>query len=369
MAADQLDAVNLAAVPVSGMIHEDVMDQIFDVSPVDRPFIDSIGVGDAGNTYKEWTREELEASNKDNARIDGSSSSGINDTQTGERLGNYHQIMTKTVRVSDRGRNSDTIGSSDELVRQLMKRQKALRRDEEAAMVSRNIAVAGNGTSIAGKLAGVGGWIGVKVKDVAATTSDRGATTGADPVLSNDGSGGGGYPTTAAVNGTLRALSEATIKDMMRAAYENGGNPTMAMSTPACIERLSDWLFNSSARVATLQSDVSQGNRTDNGSGGGKSGGGVTAQGAVNIFVTNFGTLELVPNRFQSTIAANAADLYLIDPDSFERCYLQGYETKELARDGLGENREISVDASLICLNPEANAVVADINTAIAAVA
>ena len=133
MSTSNLDAVDLAGVAVGGQIHEDLMNQIFDVSPVDRPFCDAIGSDDSDNTLKEWVREELEASNADNARVDGSSSAGINDTVTGERIANYHQIMTKTVRVSDRGRSSDTVGSSDELVRQLMKRQKALRRDEEAA--------------------------------------------------------------------------------------------------------------------------------------------------------------------------------------------------------------------------------------------
>jgi len=366
MADINLTAADLAAVPVGGTIHEDVMNAIYDVSPVDRPFCDAIGTGDAGNTYKEWVREQLEAANSSNARVDGSSSAGIQEQVTGERIGNYHQIMTKTVRVSDRGRNSDTINSSDELVRQLMKRQKALRRDEEAAYTSKNEAIAGDGDTVAGQLCGVGSWIGVKVKDVASTTSDRGAT-GVDGVLTGDSSGGGGFVTTAATAGTKRALSEASVKNMMRAAYLNGGNPTIAMSTPACIEVFSDYLFTSSARVATLQSDVSSSNRTDNGTGGGRSGGGVTAQGAVNIFVTNYGTLELVPNRFQDEVATDVADLYLIDPDTWERCYLQGYETKELARDGLAENREISVDCSLIALNPEANAIIGDLDTSLAA--
>jgi hypothetical protein len=369
MAANQLDATNLASVPLNGQIHEELMDAIYDVSPVDRPFCDAVGSTNSGNTYKEWVREALEAATKDNARIDGSSSSGINDTVTGERLGNYHQIATKTVRVSDRGRESDTVGSSDELIRQLMKRQRALRRDEEASLVSRNAAVAGDGTSTAGKCAGVGAWIGVAESNVASTTSSRGITTGADPVLSGAGGSGGGFPTTAAVGGVKRALSEADIREMMREAYLNGGNPTMAMSTPAVIEKLSDYLFTSSARVATLQTNVAQSNRTDNSSGGGKSGGGVVAQGSVNILVTNFGTLELVPNRFQPDTDTGEADLYLIDPELWERSYLQGYETNELARDGLAENREISVDFSLCALNPEGNAVVADIDTTLAATA
>tara|TARA_R110000803_G_scaffold210829_1_gene284089 strand:- start:30138 stop:31229 length:1092 start_codon:yes stop_codon:yes gene_type:complete len=363
MAANQLDEVNLSGVAVGGQVNEDVMNAIYDVSPVDRPFCDMIGSAESENHYKEWVRESLEASSKDNARIDGSSSAGLDDTVTGERVGNYHQIMTKTVRVSDRGRNSNTIGSSDELVRQLMKRQKALRRDEEAALTSNNGAVSGNGTSTASKLAGIGAWIGT---GQSATNSDRGATTGADPILSGNP---GGAPTTAPVAGTKRALSEATIKTMMRQSYLKGGNPSVAMSTPGVIEKLSDYLFTSSARIATLQSDVSSTNRTDNGTGGGRSGGGIVAQGSVNILVTNFGTLELVPNRFQADSSAGAADLFLLDPDLWERSYLQGYETKELARDGLGENREISVDVTLCSLNEEGNAVIADIDYTVAAVA
>jgi hypothetical protein len=363
MAANQLDEVNLSGVAVGGQINEDLMDKIYDVSPIDRPFCDMIGSDTSSNQTKEWVRESLEAATADNARIDGSSSAGLDDTVTGERVSNFHQIMTKTVRVSDRGRNSDTVGSSDELVRQLMKRQKALRRDEEAALTSNNAAVAGNGTSTASKLAGIGSWIGT---GQSAVNTDRGITTGADPILSGSP---GGTPTTAPVSGVKRALSEGTIKTMMRQAYEAGGNPTVAMSTPAVIEVLSDYLFTSSARVATLQSDVDNGNRTDNSTGGGKSGGGVVAQGSVNILVTNFGTLELVPNRFQPDSASGVSDLFLIDPELWERSYLQGYETKELARDGLGENREISVDVSLCSLNEEGNAVVADIDYTLAGTA
>jgi len=61
--------------------------------------------------------------------------------------------------------------------------------------------------------------------------------------------------------------------------------------------------------------------------------------------------------------------LYLLDPELWERSYLQGYETKELSRDGLGENREITVDVTLCSLNEEGNAIVADIDYALAGVA
>jgi len=373
MSTDNLDAYNLSQVSDGGSIHEDLLDTLYDISPEDRPFCDMTGAMTSGNDRKEWVREQLAAATADNARIDGSDSTG-NDAITGERLANYHQIMAKTIRVSDRGRESDTVGTSDELIKQTTKRLTELKRDEEATMLSRNVALQGTDVA-AGTMAGVGGWIGVSTMSngtvTASTTSDRGATAGTDPTLSGTTSGGG-FPNVAAGEGDKRALSEATIKSMMRAAYENGGNPTVAISTPACIEVLSDYLFTSSARVATLQSNAPQGNRTTASTGNGNSGGGIVAQGSVNVLVTNFGTLELCPDRFQPQAHAGdatVADLYLIDPTLWDRTFLQGYMTKELARNGLAENREISVDVSLCALNPEGNAVVADIDTAIPAVA
>lgn len=366
MATESLTANALTAVPVGGTIHEDLMDAIYDISPEDRPFCDATGVTDSDNIYKEWVRESLEASDPDNATIDGDVA-GADQSVTGERIGNYHQQASKVVKVSDRGRNVRTVGSSDELLRQLMKRQKALRRDEEATYVSRNAALAGNDTT-AGKCAGVGAWIGSLVDTALSVTSVRGAG-GTDPELTGNPTAGG-WPDVAAGEGTKGALTETNIKNMMRAAYENGGYPTLAMSAPAAIEVLSDYLFTSSARVAALQTETGMSNRTDNSTGGGRSGGGVVAQGSVNILVTNFGTLELVPNLFQPQAhAADATvfDMYLIDPDLWERAYLQGYETKELARVGTAENRQITVDFSLCALNPEGNAVIADIDTAIPA--
>ena len=369
MSTANLDGYNLSQVSVDGQIHEDLMDQIYDISPEDRPFCDSTGSTESGNDRKEWVREALAQADKDNSVIDGADA-GTTDTRTGERLANYHQIAAKTIRVSDRGRESDTVGTSDELIRQVMKRQKELRRDEEASYASRNIALQGTDAA-AGSSAGVGGWIGVSVMDngtvTASTTSFRGAGS-ADPVLSG-GASGGGFPTTAATNVADQALSETDIKAAMREAYVNGGNPRMAMSTPTCIELLSDYLFTSSARVATLQSNAPQGNRTTASTGNGYSGGGIVAQGSVNVLVTNFGTLELTPNRFQPEVATDVADLYLLDPDLWERAYLQGYMTKELARTGLAENRQVSVDFSLCALNPEGNAVVADIDLTTPAVA
>jgi len=354
MSTANTDERNLSLQEAGGLVHEDVMDKIYSVSPEDRPFSDAIGSDDSDNHYKEWVEEVLEAANPDNARIDGSDSTG-NDSVLGNRFGNYHQLASKTVRVSDRGRNVDSIGTSDQLLSQLMRRQKALRRDVEASLTSNNIADPGANTTGdatgASSCAGIGSWI---------ITNNVGP---GDFVAAELSGTTGGFPDTIAVVGTKEAGTEANLREAIRLAYMEGGNVTMAMSRPEVIEKMSAYLFTSSARVATLQSNAAQGNRTNAGTGNGNSGGGVVAQGSVNLFVGDFATVELVPNRFQPESAAGVADLYLIDTDYWSTSFLQGYETKDLARTGLADNREITVDYTLCSLAERSSAAVRSLDT------
>ena len=372
MSTENLDAVDLAGAVEGGLINEDVMDRIYAIDAESRPFCDAIPSDEADNTYKEFVSEILEDASSENAFVDGQSLASLNDTKIGLRFGNYCQEMVKVVRVSNRGRAVDSIGTSDQMLWQLQRRLKALKRDEESAHTSANGAQAGDGneanadTTGPSVSAGLGSWLSTNV--------DRG-TNGANAVLSGTT---GGYPQTnggvdpssraewlGITPGNKRGLTEAMVKSMMRACYDQGGNPSLMISVPAVIEGFSDYLFTSSARVASLQTNVSQSNRTDNSSGDGVSGGGVVAQGSVNLYVSNFGTLELAPDRFQKTYTAadtgDVANVFLVDPEWFSRAYLQGYQTKDLARNGLGDNSYVDVDVTLCAMAEHSSACIADI--------
>ncbi len=357
MAASNLDTVNLSEVEEGGVIHEDLMDRIYDISPEDLPLSDAIGRDDSTARTKEWVHETLEPANPDNYSEEGADA-GADESRTGARLAVYHQLSDKVVRVSDRGRNVNVVGARDELLKQVMKRQKALRRDVEARLASRRATVPGS-EGVASQTAGIGGWIGAMGFD----NTQRGAT-GTDPVL-DGATNTGGAPTTAPGAGNKRALTETMMKHAMKQTFLLGGSPTIMMSVADMIDGIANYMFTSSARIATLQSDAPQGNRTTPSSGNGNSGGGVVAQGSVNIFVTNFGTVELVPNRFQFTYTAadtgDVCDIYFVDPDYWELTFLQGYETRELARTGTADNRQITVDYALVALAEDSSAVIADI--------
>jgi hypothetical protein len=348
MASTNLDSADLKAVGRGGLIREDVMNQIWDISKIPLPLTDMIGTESSKNEYKEWTVDALAQPNITNAVVDGADATG-NNTVLGARVGNHHQISQKVVQVSFRADVSDIIGRTKETSYQVMRRQQELRRDVDAIALVNQASVADDGNSIAGKAGGLPTWL--------VTTTSNGATTGA-----NGGFSTATGLTVARTPGDNRAMTETMVRDAVQGVYTQGGDPTMMLSIPGIIRKFSEYLFTSSARVATLMSDQ------------GKSAEQATALGSVNVFVTDFATLKLVPNRLQQKYMSNGgavavADVFVIDPTYLALSYLKGYRTEDLAKIGLSERKQMSVDWTLICNTEKSHAIIGDINPLLAVTA
>jgi len=108
------------------------------------------------------------------------------------------------------------------------------------------------------------------------------------------------------------------------------------MSNPGVIGALSSYMFDNEARVATLTSDQ-----------GAPANSKATALSSVNVLVSDFGTIKLVPNRLQPLDGNGNAVAFLLDPEYVSISYLEGYRTDTLAKTGLAEKRQISVDWGL----------------------
>lgn len=357
-----MKALEMAAVESGGVIAEDVMQELFNLSPVDRPFIDTIGTTGGTDVKKEFTDKVLAAAVSNNTMYEGQDLSGEDDSGSGLRYYNYHQHMIKVPRVTNRGRAVETTYGTDEWLQQVMDLQKELKRDEEAAAVSRNAATAEVSATSGALMAGACTW--------AIHNTQRG-TGAADAVLDGTTNVGGG-PTTAPTASTianLRAMTETMLKTALRGMYDDGADPTHLMSTPAMIEIVSDYMFTSSARVATAMTEVSQGNRDGASKGNGAVAGGVTAQGAINMYVGNFGTITLTPNRFfgkydasDDTEGDNSASEILIFDDSYGcMAYLQDYRTDQLYDSSLADKAAINVDCCFIPEATHAYTVIADL--------
>jgi hypothetical protein len=157
-------------------------------------------------------------------------------------------------------------------------------------------------------------------------------------------------------------MTETVLRDTVQNVYLAGGpdgrRTLVLMARPENIRKISEYGFTSTARVATVTSPVSQDDR-----------GGVTLQGAVNVFITDFGTLEMIPNRLQPTSAANTSHVGIFDFEYIDVVLLSGYETIPLAKTGLADKRSMAVDGTLRLRNEDSCGVIYDVDQQAAMVA
>ena len=340
MSSDNTDVFDLKSVNLDGLIHEDVMSQIWDISHIPLPFTDMIGSGSHDNQYFSWTIDKLREPVTTGQQIDGSGQDG-DDSKLGRRIGNHSEIRTKNVEVSTRAQAVDTIGYANALAYQVTERQKELRRDVEATALSNNGSVEGTDAA-AGVTAGLNAWI---------TTLDVEGNAATDPnvIRAGDGDDGGWDATAsnslvaAATLGTGRAITETEIRDVMEGIYSKGGSPDTLMVVPKLTRKISEYMFTSSARIATMINDGPSGSAPER-----------AAQGSVDLFITDYGTLKIVPNRLQPMNAADNCTAFVLDASVLELSYLSGYAVEPLAKVGLSDKRMMSVDWALCVKNWDA---------------
>jgi hypothetical protein len=319
-----LNHVALDAAPYGGLIKEDVMEKIWDISNIPLPFTDLCSKGTHSNRRAEFVTTVLAVPVTNNAIYEGSDVNQ-NNTAVGVRLGNFTQIAVKEVQVTDTSESANGFGGINTIAYQVKERQKELRRDIEAQMLTLQASVAGDAASIAGISAGLGAQLKTNI------------SLGATAVAGGFNTGTGLFVAPTAAGGTKRALSETIVRNILQLVYENGGNTKLLMARPAVIRKMSEYLFTSTARVATLTS-TSPENKT--------------AYGSVNVFISDFGSVvEMKDNRLQPVDAAGTSSMYFLDPAHLKQSFLRGYQVEPLAKTGLAEKRLMSAQYSLLVLN------------------
>jgi hypothetical protein len=353
--ADYLDVDDLKDVAAGGLVREDVLDSIFDISDIPTVFLDMIGTDGFTNSYSEWTEDSLAAPDLTNKVVSGSDSSSANNKATvanALRVGNHAQISIKDVQITERGQNVDVIGRADEMGYQTAQRLQELRRDVEGICTSIGQAsVQDDGDAVAGSSATLGSWI--------TTNTDHGVG-GSSP----------GFQTatkvvTAQTAGAERQLTFEMIATQIQAVYLLGGNPTVLMSVPGITKALARYLFTT-PHAAAPTANV-------NGTGAGV---GQVSQGYIDTFKTDFGTLmQIVPNRLQQPYTSIGGDpdpvvanVYGLDPRFWKLGLLYGWKVEPLGKSGLSHKKLLHVDWMLKAFLERANFLIADIDPTLAVI-
>jgi hypothetical protein len=203
----------------------------------------------------------------------------------------------------------------------LAKASSELKRDMETILLSNQVAAAGNGSTTARTLGGLQTWL----------NSNYSGTGTA-----------GNLGTTARVTGTDRAFTQTILNTVIQSAYTNGGAPTMLLVTPA-----QKVVASTFAGIATRFRDVPSSMQAQ-----------IIA--AADVFVSDFGVIQIVPDRFIPN-TDNDDVAFLLDPEMAAVSYLRPFQTIELAKTGDSENTELLVEYTLEVKNQAAHGIIADL--------
>tara|TARA_Y100000022_G_scaffold121395_1_gene104997 strand:- start:974 stop:1933 length:960 start_codon:yes stop_codon:yes gene_type:complete len=303
-------------------IREELSDVINSISPETVPFQSNVGSKSVSNTYFEWQTDALAAVDK-TARIDGDDVASFDATAATTRVGNYTQILRRTVIVADNLESQDLAGRNSELSMQIAKRGKELKRDLEAVLCDNNAQVAGN-TTTARETGGLGSWI---------ATNDIMGVAGSPASPTGDG-------TDARTDGTQRAFTESMLKSAMQLAFSSGGTPSILMVGP-----FNKTVVSGFAGIAAQRYMAPSDSPT-------------TIIGAADVYLSDFGTLSVTTNLFQ-----RERDAFILDPEYASVNYLRPIQNVELAKTGDASKSMLLCEAGLEVGSEAAHAGVFDLTT------
>ena len=295
---------------------EDLSDVIYNISPTDTPFLSSAGKTKSTAVLHEWQTDALAAASTSNAVIEGDEATLDAVTAT-TRLSNSCQIMDKTVVITGTQEAVDKAGRASELAYQIAKKAKELKRDMEAQITTNNAEVTGSATA-AREMGSLGAWV---------ATNDVMGTSGTSGSVGN----------TARTDGTQRAFTEDLLKSVIKSVWNEGGDPTMIMVGPFNKQKLSGFTGNSTRFDA---------------------GADATLYTSVDVYASDFGQLQVVPNRF-----SRDRDCYVLDMNYWGIAFLRDFSMHELSKTGDSEKRQLLVEATLESRNEAASGLVADLTT------
>jgi hypothetical protein len=307
----------------SAGLREDLENVIYDISPTDTPFMSMGGRMDAIAVNHEWQTDAL-ASAADNFNEEGATLTAAEPAAT-TRVGNICQISLKTTLVSGTLDAVSKAGRREELAYQMSKRSKELKRDMERAMVGVNqskTAMAADST--VRKLGSLSSWVTTN-----ASVGSGGTAAGA---------GGNG---TARTDGTARTFTEALLKASILSAYDEGADIKYLMMAPSQKQTFSSFVGVGGASGVSNFNDVAD----------------QRIIGGMDVYVSDFGEMAVVPNRFQ-----RSRDVWLLDPEYYGVAYLRPFFQREVASTSDGEQRAIIAEYTLVCKNEKALGAVYDLS-------
>lgn len=304
-------------------MREDLSDVIYNISPTDTPFMSSIGKTKATAVYHEWQTDSLAAAAA-NAAVEGADATEATLSPT-TRVGNRTQISQKTVGITGTLEAVDKAGRKSEKAYQLAKASSEIKRDMEFTLLNNTVQSNGTAGSTARVMGGLQTWLASN------TTNGVGGSAGASG-------------TTARTNGTDRTFTEALLQSVVKSVFTSGGSPKVLMVTPAHKQTVSAFAGIAAQRYMAPADAPT------------------TIIGAADVYMSDFGSMSVVPNRFM--LSGNTASdvAFVLDPEYAAVAYLRPFFTNDLAVTGDSAKTQLLVEYTLEVKSEAAHGIIADLS-------
>jgi hypothetical protein len=316
-----VDAATLTTYSTLG-IREDLADVIYNIDPVETPFVSGIEKVKSSAVLHEWQTQALAAASSTNSVLEGDD--GITDTATPTvRLGNYHQISDKVARVAGTTRSVDQAGAGDALDYQMMLKGKELKRDMETILLA-------NQARTAGAL-GTPRGVGAVLAYIYSNTSK--GTNGSDPASTTPGSSN-------RTDGSMRAFTEALLKGVLQSVWINGGTPDTILTGGFNKQQFSTFTGRSQPMEQSSSRKI---------------------VATVDVYESDFGTLKVVPDRFM-----RARDVLVLDLEMWGLATMpsRNMASWPLAKTGDSDRRQLLTEYTLEARNEKSSGGVFDVTSA-----
>ena len=298
---------------------EDLSDVIYMISPTDTPFMSGIPRTKATSVLHEWQTDALASASGSNAVLEGDEATTDAATAT-VRLSNTAQISDKVPRVTGTQESVNKAGRKSEMSYQVAKRAQELKRDMETSLLANTAETTGD-TTTARVTGGIGAWITTNI------SLGSGGSAAGTALVGN----------TARTDGTQRAITEALLKASLKLCWDNGGDPECIMVGSFNKQVISGFTGNATRFKGAEDK---------------------TLKAAIDIYDSDFGELEIVPNRFQ-----RARDCLVLQKDFWGVAYLRPFQLWDLAKTGDTERKQLLVEYALESRNEAASGAVFDCST------
>jgi len=319
-------------------IREDLSDVIYNIAPMDTPFMSGCAKTKADNVLFQWQTDTITAGAA-NRHLEGDDSPAALDAPQPTKLQNYCQISRYVLQTSGTDQVVNYAGRGKAQAYQLAKAGKRMKRDMELMLTSNTAPVSG-GTTTARATAGLPTWF------PDASFHGGGSTTG---------SAATGNGTDVMTNGAATAAAtEAKLKTIIKKVYDVGGQPDM-MIVPATVKQTISGLASVGSGSVSL--GIPQRNPVSGT-------GGATAVASVDVYVSDFGTFKIVPDR---NLAADgpgsvAANVFVMDMDYWAISWLRPFHTVNLAKQGDSVKQMLLAEYGLVSRNSASSGILAGVS-------